>query len=232
MSSKRVEPFEKYPERYESWFSRNKGTYLSELDAVRAMLPNGEGVEIGVGTGRFAAPLGIGFGIDPSKEMIVLARERGVEVVRGVAEALPMKSSSLDIALMVTTVCFVDDLRSTMREAWRILKPGGSLIVGFIDRNSQLGRQYMERSKESVFYKVAVFYSVDELTEHLMKAGFRGFRFVQTVFRPLPDAATKEPVRKGHGSGSFVVIKTRKPDQNMPGAEAQVSDHGRSATGK
>jgi SAM-dependent methyltransferase len=213
MSDKKVEPFEKHTERYERWFSENRGTYLSELDAVRALLPEGDGVEIGVGTGRFAAPVGIGFGIDPSGEMIAIARKRGIEVVRGIAEALPLRRSSLSTALMVTTICFVDSPRRAMEEAYRILRPGGSLIIGFIDRSSPLGRQYMDHRNESAFYRAASFYSVDEMRGYLMEAGFRRFAFVQTICRPSPSITTKEPVKKGHGKGSFVVVRARKPDR-------------------
>ncbi|MBN1677686.1 MAG: methyltransferase domain-containing protein [Candidatus Thermoplasmatota archaeon] len=212
MSNKKVEPFEKHTARYEGWFSRNRGAYLSELDAVSALLPEGDGVEIGVGTGRFAGPVGIGLGIDPSLEMIKVAKRSGIEVVRGVAEALPLRSASLDTALMVTTICFVDSPGDAMGEAYRILRPGGSLVVGFIDRNSPLGRQYMERKGESVFYREARFYSVDELGAALEEAGFGHLEFVQTLTRPLGDIETKEPIMKGHGRGSFVAIRARKPE--------------------
>jgi SAM-dependent methyltransferase len=210
MSDRRVEPFERHADRYEDWFSRNRSAYLSELDAVRALLPDVVGVEIGVGTGRFAGSLGIGLGIDPSREMLRIARDRGIEVVRGVAEALPLKDSSLGVALLVTTICFVDSPRRAIEEAYRILMPGGSLVIGFIDKTSPLGRQYMERSKESVFYNVATFYSVDELRSHLESAGFRGFDFVQTIYRPLSAITTREQVKDGYGDGSFVVIRATK----------------------
>jgi hypothetical protein len=48
---------------------------------VRSLLPaGGYGVEIGVGTGRFAVSLGIAVGVEPSPAMAELARRRGIEV--------------------------------------------------------------------------------------------------------------------------------------------------------
>ena len=67
--------------KYDLWYERNKFAYLSELEAVKKVLPKrGEGLEIGVGTGRFAAPLGITAGVDPSKNMIKIAKKRGIDV--------------------------------------------------------------------------------------------------------------------------------------------------------
>jgi phosphoglycolate phosphatase-like HAD superfamily hydrolase len=52
-------PFETHSEPYDEWYERYQAAYLSELLAVRALLPwKGQGLEVGVGTGRFAAPLG------------------------------------------------------------------------------------------------------------------------------------------------------------------------------
>ncbi len=92
--------------RYEAWFTRNPAAYHSELLAVRALLPwQGLGLEIGAGTGRFAAPLGVTVGVDPSRAMLAYAVERGVSGIQGIAEALPLEfhsfllSSSLLLAL-------------------------------------------------------------------------------------------------------------------------------------
>src|SRR6202011_4339241 len=68
------------------------GRTHSELRAVRGLLPkDGVGMEIGVGSGRFAAPLGIRYGVDPSVKMRTLAQARGIEAVEGVAEKLPYR---------------------------------------------------------------------------------------------------------------------------------------------
>jgi hypothetical protein len=62
----RTAPFEACAPRYEAWLERHQAAYLSELLALRAFLPwSGQGLEIGVGSARFAAPLSIAVGIDP-----------------------------------------------------------------------------------------------------------------------------------------------------------------------
>ena len=98
-----TEPFDSHSQEYEQWFDRNHLAYQSELEAVRAQLPEtGEGFEIGVGSGLFAAPLGIHHGVEPSEPMRGLALEKGIEAVNGVAEDLPYEDESFDYALMVT----------------------------------------------------------------------------------------------------------------------------------
>jgi len=50
-------------------------------------------------------------GVDPASEMVAHARDRGIDVVKGVAEALPVSpADTFDTALIVTTICFVDDI--------------------------------------------------------------------------------------------------------------------------
>jgi SAM-dependent methyltransferase len=207
----RISPFEKYAEEYEDWFEKNRYVYEAELRSVKAMIPkNGSGVEIGVGTGRFAGPLGIENGVEPSKRMRNFARKRGIRTLDGVAERLPFGDSQFDFVLMVTTVCFLDDVSKSFMEAHRVLSCGGFLIVGFVDRNSKIGRIYLERQKENVFYREATFFSVEELVVYMHHAGFTDLKFKQTIFGTLVETTQNEPVKPGHGEGSFVVIRGRK----------------------
>jgi len=75
----RVAPFEAHSQRYEAWFETHEAAYLSELLALRPFVPwEGRGIEIGVGSGRFAAPLGVPMGVDPSPAMLVHAAARGI----------------------------------------------------------------------------------------------------------------------------------------------------------
>jgi SAM-dependent methyltransferase len=203
-----VNAFDKNVDRYEQWFVDNPLAYVSELRALRELLPtSGSGIEIGVGTGRFAAPLEIKKGIEPSRSMAEVARKRGIEVVHGVAEHLPFMDGEFDYALMVTTVCFLDDRDMAFQEVRRVLRPGGSFVIGFVDRESPLGMEYQDRKDKSAFYQDATLYSVDEVGSSLRKNGFGGLAFRQTLFRPLTEMEEAEPVKEGHGEGSFVVVR-------------------------
>jgi SAM-dependent methyltransferase len=207
----RTRPFEEHSLDYEHWFDRNRLVYDSELRAVKALLPErGKGLEIGVGSGRFAAPLNIEIGVEPAVAMRALARDKGIRVIGGAAEALPFKESVFDFALMVTTICFVDNAEAAVREAYRVLKPDGSVVIGFIDKDSLIGRSYVRKRHESLFYGIATFYSLDEVVHYLRKTGFRDFGFSQTIFRPLQEITDIEPIKDGYGEGSFVVVKARK----------------------
>ncbi|OGW35114.1 MAG: methyltransferase type 11 [Nitrospirae bacterium GWC2_56_14] len=204
-------PFEQNSEQYDAWFEKHPFAYQSELEAIRMLLPDpGRGLEIGVGSGLFAAPLGIGIGVEPSIAMAERAKQRGITVVKGVAEALPFQDHEFDTVLMVTMVCFLDDIDLAFQEAFRVLKPGGAFIIGFVDRNSVIGKAYEQRKNESLFYKDATFYSVDDLLAHLKQAGFSMFSFSQTLFSPINEMREPDLVKKGYGEGSFVVIKAEK----------------------
>ena len=205
----KIEPFELFTADYEAWFERHKGFYRSELNLMKSLIGKvpPSAVEVGVGSGRFAVPLGIPYGVDPSPSMLKIAKSRGIEVVRGIAEALPLRSGFFDLVLMVTTICFVDDPLKTLREAARILKRDGKLALGFVDRESFLGKLYEAKKERSKFYKPAVFFSTEELLSLGKEVGFKTERVLQTIF------STEDgfyPVKEGHGEGAFVGILLSK----------------------
>jgi SAM-dependent methyltransferase len=207
----KISPFERYTGQYENWFTEHRWVYEAELRAVKALLPEGGiGLEVGVGTGRFAERLGIKTGIEPSVRMREIARNRGIKVLAGVAENLPFGDDKFDLVLMVTTVCFLEDIHKAFREAYRVLANGGLFIAGIVDRNSPIGKKYLKHQNKSVFYKIATFFSVDEVVKIMRQARFTDFMFCQTIFRNLSAVNEKEPVKPGYGEGSFVAIRGRK----------------------
>lgn len=194
---------------YDNWFEKHNAVYLSELLAVQQSIPvNKIGIEIGAGTGRFALPFNIKFGVEPSENMAQLAEQRGMKIYRSAAENLPLENETFDFALMVTTVCFLSDLPKAFAEVHRILKPKGEIILAIIDKNSLLGQQYQKTKAKNKFYQDAHFHSTEEITQLLKQAGFDSFAYWQTL--STSDATEVEQPQAGFGKGSFVVIKSVK----------------------
>lgn len=138
----KTKPFDENSTEYDKWYMENHYTYTSELNAIRSLIPQSlQGVEIGIGTGRFSENLDIMIGVEPSHPMAEIARRRGIEVLEGIAEKLPLADSSFDFALMVTAICFFDDVEKAFREAYRIIGSEGFLVVAFIDKESKVNTE-------------------------------------------------------------------------------------------
>jgi ubiquinone/menaquinone biosynthesis C-methylase UbiE len=213
MDNTGIQVFETAAREYDAWFEANRLIYESEIQALKTFAgPQGRGLEIGVGTGRFALPLGIGVGLEPAWAMAAIARERGIQVIRGVAEALPFARASFDLVAMVTTLCFFQDPFLALSEATRVLTSPGQLLIGMIDKDSPLGRLYEANREKSKFYRAARFYGVGPVLAWLRELGYREVRLGQTIFRGLSEITRPEPVQEGYGQGGFVVISARKVD--------------------
>ena len=202
--------FNKHYKKYDAWYDNHQAAFLSEIAAIKKLLPaTGQGLEIGVGTGRFAKALNISHGIDPAEKMVVLASKRGIDVCVGKGELLPYENESFDYVLIMIALCFVRDPVEVLKQANRVLKKNGKIIIGIVDRESFLGKFYQK--KESVFYKEARFFSVPELRELLKTAGFDNPHYFQTIFRLLEDITVEEEPQEGFGKGGFVVVGADKP---------------------
>lgn len=177
--------FDSYFNEYESWFDRNSILYQKELEVLRNLVGSASnGIDIGSGSGRFSIKPNIKIGVEPSRKMRDIALQRGVVTVEGYAENLPFEGESFDFALMMTSICFVENPLKAIKEAYRVLKKDGFLIIGFIDKNSNLGREYEERKEQSKFYKYANFYSLEDVLRFAKDANFddNNYNCVNTEF--------------------------------------------------
>ncbi|MFH5832927.1 class I SAM-dependent methyltransferase [Halalkalibaculum sp. DA384] len=205
-------PFNDIAEEYDAWFEEHSVLYRSELEALKTFIPReGKGLDIGTGTGRFADELGITTGIEPAPNMADLARKKGIQVQIARAEELPFADESFDFAMMVTIDCFLDNLEAACREAHRVLKPGGRLVIGMLDKNGAIARHYRNTKESGIIYSRATFHTPDQTAAHLRKAGFSDIEFRQTLFSPEPEQV--EQPKPGYGEGSFVVIKASKHNE-------------------
>ena len=203
------EPFNTHAEEYDAWFNTNLFAYQSELETLKRVVPqSGKGLEIGVGTGRFASPLNVFVGLDPSMNMLKIAQSRGLRVILGYGQNLPFRGEEFDWVLINTTPCFAEKPGDILKEAKRTVKRGGRVIIGIIDRKAPFG-EYYER-KESVFYGDADLQSTDEVVESLRALAFKDFRFYQTIFGPPGGMNAVHSSKAGYGEGGFVVIEGRR----------------------
>jgi ubiquinone/menaquinone biosynthesis C-methylase UbiE len=158
---------------YDRWFDTHGEVYAAQVRLLREVIPDtGRGLELGVGSGRFAVPLGIFDGIDPSSKLIKMARTRGSEIVQGVGEHLPYRSETFDYVLMMTVICFLEKPPEVLDETFRVLVKGGALILGFIEKDGEIAMQYRQEKIKSRFLRFAQFLSADEVSRFLKEAGF------------------------------------------------------------
>lgn len=130
---------------------RNEATYMTpeiveQRRAVRAALALEAGekvLDIGSGAGLLAhemaeevGAVGSVDGIDPSESMLALARRRRpgdgaaeIRFVAGDASALPFADGSFDAAVATQVYEYVQDMPAALGEAFRVLRPGGRLLV-------------------------------------------------------------------------------------------------------
>ncbi len=109
------------------------------LEALLALLDRDWVVgDLGCGTGQIAATIAPSvarvIAVDASMEMLAAARKRlrdvpNVELRRADLEALPIDDSTLDVALTMLVLHHLADPAAAVREAARVLKPGGRLLV-------------------------------------------------------------------------------------------------------
>jgi ubiquinone/menaquinone biosynthesis C-methylase UbiE len=208
--------FNHYSEDYDKWFDTPEGKVLfrMEVEAVRLLTRNIEkpSLEIGVGTGRFAKELGIDSGIDPSLKSLEIAKKRGIKVEKAKGEKLPFKDKSFRTVFILFTLCFVENPEMVLLEAKRVLKKGGKLIVGIINRDSPWGQLYLKKKAEGhPIYRYATFYSGYDIVKMMEEAEMAVEAYSSTLCQPPSEILYKEPVHNELiKNAGFICILVKK----------------------
>jgi ubiquinone/menaquinone biosynthesis C-methylase UbiE len=124
------------------WYDQRVGAQpgtTTVADVALALLGPGAGslLDVGCGTGLVFAPLvEAGWrvtGLDASADQLRVAGDRarqlGIELIKGDASALPFAAASFDAACLLRVLTDVDDTTMVLREAARVVRPGGPIIV-------------------------------------------------------------------------------------------------------
>jgi SAM-dependent methyltransferase len=196
---------------YDEWFETDgKLIFATEVKAFQEILSSlpKPWVEIGVGSGRFAHALGIEIGLDPSTKLLEIARKRGITTFLGKGEQQPFDTASFGTAFLIVTFCFVHSPLDVLKETWRILAPGGKIVLGLVLRESPWGRFYEQKKKEGHrFYKYANFYNYDEVVTLLEQVGLLVETFISTLFQKPGEVEQVELPRNGFSpAAGFVII--------------------------
>lgn len=150
--------------------------------------------------------------------MAEIAEKRGIQMVLGVAESLPFKRKSFDLVLIVAALSFFKDPVKALCEAATVLKPGGQIVAGILDRNSLHGDFYESGKKEGRFLSGAKFLSTAEVSGWFAASGFKEIKVCQTLYMQPEKIEHIELPQKGSGAGSFAVISARKPRSSLYGS--------------
>jgi ubiquinone/menaquinone biosynthesis C-methylase UbiE len=206
------EIFDQQAANYDAWFDTPRGAaiFASELNATRPLLAGAPRpwLEVGVGTGRFAAALGIDLGIDPALGALRLAQSRGIRTAVAVGEELPLRTASCGLVAIIMTLCFVEDPRAVLRETARVLRPDGRLVAGLVPAESSWGQHYQRlAASDHPYYSGAHFYRLAETLTMMSAVGLRPTRSRSTLFWPPDAEPSMQPARSGSSpSAGFVAV--------------------------
>ena len=212
--------FERHAARYDLWYESGPGSVLfeAELAALRLVVEELPGpiLEIGVGTGRFANALGAEVGVDPARAVLEVLRQRcGATVLPVQADGaqLPFRDGAFGAALFVLTLCFTAQPQQLVREAARVVRPGGGVVAAIVDRESPWGAWYLEKKAQGhPFYEHARFLSAGEVAGYLQEAGLRLERQSCTLLQPPGETPVPEPPVDSLVPGAgFVCLMARRP---------------------
>src|SRR3954469_23216846 len=170
-------------------------TALAKLNAGETVLDLGSGGGIDVLlSARRVGPAGKAYGLDMTDEMLALANENkrkagveNVEFLKGQIESIPLPDSSVDVIISNCVINLSSDKDRVLREAFRVLKPGGRLAVSDVVTRGEM----LPEIRKSVLLWVGCIAGALEENEYrskLERAGFEDINLEPTRVYRVEDA--------------------------------------------
>lgn len=165
------------------WYRARRGIVLGLLNRYLPRSPDRRVLDVGCGTGYnlgVLAPWGRVEGVDPAPEALAYCRQKGNDRVKSAdATSLPYPPAHFGLLTALDVIEHIEDDRRALREWYRVLQPGGTLLIftpalpwlyGEHDRIVQHFRRYRKR----------------ELKERLEGAGFEVQHLSYAILAVLP----------------------------------------------
>ncbi|HEV2425356.1 MAG TPA: arsenite methyltransferase [Terriglobia bacterium] len=170
-------------------------TALARLNPGETVLDLGSGGGIDVLlSAKRVGPTGKAYGLDMTDEMLALARENqrkagvgNVEFLKGEIEEIPLPDNSVDVIISNCVINLSADKGKVLREAYRVLKPGGRLAVSDIVTRGEIAPA-VRKSLLLWAGCVAGALAEEEYREKLNKAGFEQIGIEPTRIYRAEDA--------------------------------------------
>jgi arsenite methyltransferase len=158
-------------------------TALAQLNPGETVLDLGSGGGIDVLlSARRVGPIGKAYGLDMTDEMLALANENkrkagaeNVEFLKGEIENIPLPDNSVDVIISNCVINLSADKDRVLREAFRVLKPGGRLAVSDVVTRGEINAEV----RKSVLLWVGCIAGALEENEYLAKLKAAGFEQVE-----------------------------------------------------
>jgi arsenite methyltransferase len=172
-------------------------TALAQLNAGETVLDLGSGGGIDVLlSARRVGPAGKAYGLDMTDEMLALARENqrkagveNVEFLKGEIEHIPLPDSTVDVIISNCVINLSGNKDRVLREAFRVLKPGGRFAVSDVVTRGEVPADVRENMLLWVGC-IAGALGDYEYVAKLAKAGFEGIEIEPTRVYNIEDART------------------------------------------
>ena len=170
-------------------------TALAELKAGETVLDLGSGGGIDVLlSARRVGPTGKAYGLDMTDEMLALAREnqrragaKNVEFLKGEIEAIPLPDNSVDVIISNCVINLSGDKDRVLREAFRVLKPGGRFAVSDVVTRGDVPEQ-LRRDMLLWVGCIAGALEENDYRARLAVAGFEAIGIAPTRIYQVEDA--------------------------------------------
>jgi SAM-dependent methyltransferase len=172
-------------------------TALAQLNAGETVLDLGSGGGIDVLlSARRVGPRGKAYGLDMTDEMLALARENqrkagveNVEFLKGEIEHIPLPDNSVDVVISNCVINLSGDKDRVLREAFRVLKPGGRFAVSDVVTRGDVPAEVRQNMLLWVGC-IAGALQDEDYRAKLGKAGFDGIDIEPTRIYNIEDART------------------------------------------